>query len=156
MGERERSYILIEPEDLRRLAEIARADREELFARNGDLAHCYADRVLCVALCQGAAAHFLDPTVGINDFDVWTFLRAHEARLFSPRRRIARDFGDPKFGKSSDRPDFVGKRVDLIGRSIPATGDEDPAAALQRYLSSRQTRSAACLAAKAVVLLEPG
>lgn len=156
MGEGERSYLAIDLEDLQRLAEIARADREELFTRNAHLARCYRDRVICVALCQGAALHFVDTTVGINDFDVWTFFRAHEAGPFPPRRRVERDFGNPKFGRSSDRPDFDGKRVDLIGRSIPAACDEDPASTIQHYLVSQRTRSARCLAEKALIFLEPG
>ncbi len=55
----ERSYKRIEDADLERLGRLAQADRQEFFARNPRWRH-YADRIVCVALCQGAALHFLD------------------------------------------------------------------------------------------------
>ncbi len=33
----------------------------------------YAGRLVCRALCQGAALHYLDGTNGVKDFDVWSF-----------------------------------------------------------------------------------
>jgi hypothetical protein len=56
----ERSFEPITDEDLARLSALARADREELFGRKPLLGQRYAHRVLCVALCQGAALHYLD------------------------------------------------------------------------------------------------
>src|SRR4029450_2507130 len=50
----DRSYERIRPEDLRRLAAIARDDQDARFNRRARW-RPYADRVLCVALCQGAA-----------------------------------------------------------------------------------------------------
>jgi len=68
---------------------------------------------------------------------------------------VSRDFGLGKFGRSPDRPDFNGRRVDLIGRSIDVRPGESVLSALRRYLRDGKTTSARCLAAKAVVLLEP-
>ena len=58
--------------DLLRLAEIARHDRQRMFAANPNW-RAYGDRLLAVTLCQGAALHYLDGHTGVKDFDVWTF-----------------------------------------------------------------------------------
>jgi hypothetical protein len=108
-----------------------------------------------VALCQGAALHWINGQNGIKDFDVWTFYAALPSVEFPPRWRGQMDFGDPKFGQTSDKPEFVGRRVDLLGRSLPVTLGTDPVAMLQSYLSRGRTESAQQLAKKAVVLLEP-
>lgn len=114
------------------------------------------ERLICVALCQGAARHFIDGKNGVKDFDVWTFFAAHpDAPGFPWRRREARDFGDPKFGRSPDRPNFVGRHVDLLGRSLEVAKDADPMFVLRRYLSEGRTKTAHRLSEKAVVLLEP-
>ena len=69
----------IELEDLARLRRIATQDRELFFARNPDVA-IYSDRLITVALCQGAALHFVDRKNGVKDLDVWTFYAEHPAR----------------------------------------------------------------------------
>jgi hypothetical protein len=65
------------------------------------------------------------------------------------------DFGLPDFGQSPDRPQFLGRRVDLLGRSINVGEGEDPAEAIRRWLVTSPTKSAYYLRQKAVVLLEP-
>ncbi len=150
-----RSLAQIMIPDLQRLAAIARADREELYRRNPALGRLYADRLISVALCQGAALHYIDGQNGIKDFDVWTFFRAHPKRPFPYRRNVHCDFGDPKFGISLDRPGFTGRRVDLIGRSIPHKRGQSPIEAIQDYLASSRNKSPRLLARKAVIILEP-
>ena len=54
-----------------------------------------------------------------------------------------------------DRPDFTGRRVDLIGRSIKTDNVSDPVAVLRSYLRSARTESAKPLAKKAVIIIEP-
>lgn len=149
-----RSYKLLTLEDLDRLRAIAIAGRQEFFAR-GPRCAALSNRVLCVALCQGAALHWVDGKNGIKDFDVWTFYEALPNVEFPPRWRVERDFGNDKFGQSPDKPEFIGRRVDLLGRSLQVESDADPTAALQAYLSFGKTESARQLAKKAVVLLEP-
>ncbi|HZF57984.1 MAG TPA: hypothetical protein VEZ19_05865, partial [Rubrobacter sp.] len=121
-----RSYERISLEDLRRLAGIARLDREDLFARRpryGVLEDC----LVCVALCQGAALHFVDGENGVKDFDVWTFYAARpDHPVFPWRRRVARMFGDPRFGLPPDKPGFLDRRVDLLGRSIEVGTEGTP------------------------------
>jgi hypothetical protein len=150
-----RSYEPITRDDLVRLADIARADREDRFERKPRWRYLYADRILAVALCQGAALHFVNGRNGVKDFDVWTFYSASLEAPFPARWRTVRDFGSPKFGQTADHPNYVGRRVDLIGRSVDASRHDDPVMAVRRYLSAGRTESARLLAAKAVVLLEP-
>jgi hypothetical protein len=142
-------------EDLERLAKIARQDRETFFQSSPGWAESYAERALCVALCQGAALHYLDGTTGINDFDVYTFYRSHPQKRWYAKRIKSYDFGDAKFGQSVDRPDFVGRRVDCLGRAIDVQEGEDVITALRRYLQSGKTETARLLATKAIVLLAP-
>ena len=154
MPSAQRSMKRISDRDLARLAEVAARDRAEFFSRRRGFGSRLGD-VLCVALCQGAAVHYVDGKNGIKDFDVWTFYRRRGAAQFPPRRVASRDFGNAKFGRSPDRRDFVGRRVDLLGRSINVKRGESPIVALRRYLTEAKTASARCLADKAIVVLEP-
>lgn len=150
-----RSYEpLIEP-DLKRLGQIAASDRADLFRRKPETGRLYGDRLFAVALCQGGALHYLNGTNGIKDLDVWSFFKPNPERQFPYRRRAQLDFGDPKFGQSKDAPQFIGRRVDHIGRAIPAADYSDPVAVLRRYLHAGATESARRLADKAVILIEP-
>jgi len=150
----ERSYKRITDRDLARLAEIAAADREAFIDAHPRYAPL-SRRVVCVALCQGAALHFVDGRNGIKDFDVWTFYARTPRAVFPPRRRVTRDFGFPKFGQSPDWHHFVGRRVDMLGRSVNATDTAKSIATIRRYFESGRTASARFLRQKAVVLLEP-
>jgi hypothetical protein len=141
--------------DLARLSRLARADRADHFRRKPATGRLYAGRLFAVALCQGAALHYRDGKNGVKDFDVWSFYTEHPTRPFPYRRRGRGDFGDPKFGKSDDSPRYVGRRVDLIGRSIPGADRSKPVETLRRYLRSGATESARHLAQKAVVILDP-
>jgi hypothetical protein len=109
-----RSYEPLTKADLRRLGEIAAADRTDLFRRKPDTGRLYADHLFAVALCQGGALHYLDGKNGIKDLDVWSFFKPNPKRQFPYRRRAQLDFGDPKFGTSEDAPHFVGRRVDQL------------------------------------------
>jgi hypothetical protein len=113
-----RSYKPITLRDLARLSKLAAVDRADHFRRKPATGHLYAGRLFAVVLCQGAGLHYLDGKNGVKDFDVWSFYVEHPARPFPYRRRGRADFGDPKFGKSDDSPQYAGRRVDLIGRSV--------------------------------------
>jgi hypothetical protein len=110
---------------------------------------------IAIALCQGAALHYIDKKNGVKDFDVWCFFRANPRRPFPYRRNASADFGDPKFGKSPDWEHYIGRRVDLLGRSLLVSTTEAPADALRNYLSAGRTVSARALAAKAMILIYP-
>lgn len=150
-----RSYEPLTIEDLRRLGELAERDRQDLFYRKPETRDLYANHLFAVALCQGGALHYLNGTNGIKDLDVWSFYRANPLRQFPYRRRVSVDFGDSKFGTTDDSPNFVGRRVDLIGRSIDMVDCADPVEVLREYLRSGKTQSAQCLAQKAMILIEP-
>lgn len=141
--------------DLLRLGTIASQDRNGLFDRKPELARLYSDQVFAVALCQGSALHYQDGKNGVKDLDVWSFYRASSGRPFPYRRRGVADFGDPKFGKTDGFHHFLGRRVDLLGRSIKAKDFSDPVAVLRNYLAAGKTESARLLAQKAVILIEP-
>ena len=152
----DRSLATIELADLRRLAELAADAEAELFERNPQGSGRYADRLLGRALCQGAAVHYVDGRNGVKDFDVWSFYAELAGWPFPPRWRGTRDFGPSKFRRyPGDPARYSGRRVDCLGRSLPAALGADPAEAVRRYLARRRTESARQLAAKAVILIDP-
>jgi hypothetical protein len=141
-----RNHGRFTPQVLDRLAAIAAEDREDRFRRRPRWAP-YRDRVLCVALCQGAAMHYVDGKNGVKDLDVYTFF-AHDGKVgtWPPRWRIEHRF---------DLDPFQGHYVDLIGRSLAEEVGTDPVLTVQRYLSDRPTATARALAQKAAVILDP-
>jgi hypothetical protein len=155
VGPEGRSFATITLADLSRLAEIAAEDRTQFFSNHPDWAELYADRYIATALCQGAGLHYLTGSVGIHDFDVYSFFAKHPAREWYAKRNRPVDFGDPKFGRSPNRPEYVGRRVDLMGRGIECQLGSDPASCIRNWLSAGKTASAKLLAHKAVVLLDP-
>jgi hypothetical protein len=155
VGREGRSFLRIRPRDLDRLAELAANDRASFFAAHPAWAQSYADRYIGSALCQGAALHFMDGKVGVQDFDVYSFFHANPKRQWYAKRSKHVDFGDPRFGQSLDQPDFVGRRVDLFSRGISHHAGESAAACIRRWIEEGTTYSAQCLAKKAVVLLDP-
>lgn len=151
----DRSYERLTDDDLARLAAIAEDDRDARIARRPRWKP-YADRVLCVALCQGAALHYVDGRNGIKDLDVYTFYAEHPTGPFPYRWLTNADFGPSRFGRYPGDPDrFVGRRVDLLGRSLNVSLDVDPVEAVRGYLAAGRTETARQVAKKAVVLLEP-
>jgi len=87
----------------------------------GPRARAAPGRLLGRDLCQGAALHYVDGRNGVKDFDVWSFYAQHDDWPFPARWRGTRDFGPSKFGRyPGDPPGYAGRRVDLLGRSLPA------------------------------------
>ena len=137
-----RSLARIDGNDLLRLAELAADVEAGLFARHPRGAGRYG-RLVCRALCQGAALHYLDGTNGVKDFDVWSFYAERGDGPFPYRWRGTADYGPSKFGRyPDDPPSFTGRRVDLLGRSLDVPLDAEPAKVLRDYLSAARTRSA--------------
>ena len=156
MSDHHRSYERIDVADLLHLDDLARGDEEDLFRRAPGGSGRYEGRLICRALCQGAALHYVDGVNGVKDFDVWSFYRALESGPFPYRRVGNADFGPSKFRRwPYDPARFAGRRIDLIGRSLPADPSADPASVLRTYLATGTTESARQLAAKAVVLINP-
>jgi hypothetical protein len=152
----DRSLVRIGRADLLRLAALAADAEADLFRRNPQGSGRYAGRLLGRALCQGAALHYVNGRNGVKDFDVWSFYAQYDDWPFPARWRGTRDFGPSRFGRySGDPPRYSGRRVDLLGRSLPVEPGADLADVLRRYLATRRTDSAKALAAKAMVLLYP-
>ena len=86
---------------------------------------------------------------------MWSFFREQPGQPIPRRPVVYRDLGVSKFGKSSDRPDFIGRRVDLLLKSIAFAPGASPVTALQQYLAKGRTKTARCLAQKAIILIEP-
>jgi hypothetical protein len=155
-GDSDRSLARIDLADLLRLAALAADAEAELFRRNPQGSGRYAGRLLGRALCQGAALHYVNESNGVKDFDVWSFYAQLDDWPFPARWRGTRDFGPSKFGRyPGDTPRYSGRRVDLLGRSLPAGPGTDLADVLRRYFAARRTDSSKALAAKAVVLINP-
>jgi hypothetical protein len=151
----ERSLAEIELADLLRLDALADQAEAELFARNPQGSGRYAHRLLGRALCQGAAVHNVNRQNGVKDFDVCSFSAQLDDWPFPPLWRGTRDFGPSKFGRyPGDPAPYSGRRVDMLGRSLPAAPGADPADAIRGYLAAGRTESAKRLAAKAVVLID--
>ena len=152
----ERSYEKIKREDLEKLLKFADEDREDFFTRYPRWKKLYFNRIICIALCQGAAQHYVDGKNGVKDFDVWTFYAEHPSAQFPYRRAGSRDFGISKFGcHPSDIRKFKGRCVDLIGRSLKCSLKADPIETLRAYLDKSQTKTSKELSKKAVVILFP-
>jgi hypothetical protein len=101
VGPEGRSYLPVEQADLQRLLELATTDMAQFFSHYPNWAKYYADRVLGVALCQGAALHHCFGEVGINDFDVYTFFAAHPlSRQGSQKTTFRTDSRIPKKRKN--------------------------------------------------------
>jgi hypothetical protein len=154
VGPEGRSFAPITIDDLKRLSEIASQDRKGFFRAHPQWAKLYERRVICVALCQGAALHYIDGTTGVNDFDVYTFYEKNPLKDLYAKRIKSYDFGNPKFGKSLGKLNFTGRRVDCLFRSVNKYPKENAKNAIWRYLEEGKTETARLLSAKAVVFLE--
>src|SRR5271165_6774786 len=91
-----RSLARIDRNDLLRLAALAAEVEAGLFARDPQGPGRYAGRLVCRALCQGAALHYVDAANGVKDFDVWSFYAQRADRPFPYRWRGAADYGPSK------------------------------------------------------------
>jgi hypothetical protein len=65
-----RSLVHIDRNDLLRLAQLATDVEVRLIARYPRGAGRYVGRLVCRALCQGGALHYLDARNSVKDFDV--------------------------------------------------------------------------------------
>lgn len=158
-GPSERSKAPLTTDHLKRLGAIAHEDRESLFARNPHLA-VYRDRILLVALCQGAGRHYLDGVNGVKDLDVYTFYAEHPGVPWPYRRRGGADFGPSELGwhPADERvrgTRFLGRAVDLLGRALRVPPDADPVDAVRAWLQTNNS-TPALLRQKAVIGIEPG
>ncbi len=141
--------------DLRRLATLALEYFDDLFERRPYPSGRFRGRLLLVALCQGAALHYVDGRHGVKDFDVWGFFKALPNVSFPPRGHGRRDFGPSRFGRHPD-DHYEGRHVDILGRSIDVGLREDPIEAVRRWLANGLRGSSAWhLAQRPVIAIYP-
>ena len=92
------------------------------------VARQYAGRLMMLTLCQGAAQNYLYGAHGKNgrgvkDLDVWAFHYDGLERPFPSRTHWRTDFGESHLGCNPHDDGYVGRRIDITGRSIPFVGN---------------------------------
>jgi len=149
-----RSQEKITTSDLKKLLRLAQSDIDHFFERNPEYKKLYEGKEVLIALCQGAALHYIDGENGVKDFDVWFFYPKFSKQL-PYRRRGKVDFGKSKFGKSVDDVDFIGRRIDILIRSDLCFKANKPAESIVKYLNSAKSATSKHLSHKAVIGLYP-
>jgi hypothetical protein len=149
-----RSLEKITKSDLRKLLLLARGDIDDFFERKPEYRKLYKGKEVLVALCQGAALHYVDGVNGVKDFDVWFFYPKYSKQL-PYRRRGTVDFGPSKFGSFPKDVGFRGRRTDVLMRSDSAFSTGSPDTAIEQYLTNAKTSTAKHLSHKAVIGLYP-
>ena len=148
-----RSHERITKSDLQKLLALAKTDIDDFFNRKPEY-RGYKGKEALIALCQGAALHYIDGKNGVKDFDVWFFYPRLSKQL-PYRRRGTVDFGPSKFGKSLKDMGFRGRRIDVLMRSESSFSAKSPIMGLHQYLNTAKTATSKHLSRKAVIGLFP-
>jgi hypothetical protein len=136
--------------ELRDLATLAQREESDFFARNPHLSELYRNRLIAVALCQGAALQFVGRGYGVADFDVHFFYNQNPSkpRLSRAVKRLTADVGN-----------FEHAPIDFVRTVVPSllcgSHDNDAQTLLRGFLQQKPTANAAHLSKKAVVGLIP-
>ena len=147
MKSHNRSYFSLNINDLKKLKKLALKEHEEFFKRNPHLKSAYYNSLIGICLCQGAASHYLNPSVGIKDFDIWFFYVKDDSTYFpyGARKRI-------KIG-------YKGKPIDFLKRAIPKniydSNFNNTEQIIMNYLLKRDTTTKKLLLKKAIIGLYP-
>jgi hypothetical protein len=151
----QRSFQPFRSQDLQRLTDIAKDDLDRFCQRNPDYVEL-KKTLFAICLAQGGAMHFVDGKSGVKDLDVWLFFRiSSTGQIYPPRVRHECDFGDPYFGRHPNDVGYLGRRVDILGRSIPMDQHQTIIDALRAYLKSGMSITPRKLAEKAIVIIWP-
>jgi hypothetical protein len=143
----ERIYDIITNDDLRQLSELSLKEHEEFFKRNRRLKGAYFNSLIGVCLCQGAASHYINPNIGIKDFDIWFFYVENKSIDF-PYRAIR-----------TIKKGYKNKPIDFLRRAIPKgiydLFPDDPEKIIMKYLLEKNTTTKKFLIKKAIIGLFP-
>ena len=148
-----RSKEIITKSDLKKLLRLASIDINSFFDRNPKYKEHQGEETL-VALCQGAALHYIDKTNGVKDFDVWFFYPSKNITLPYRRRGVV-DFGVSNFGKHPNVKEYLGRTVDVLMRSDSYFKCKNPQKAMVNYLVLKKSETSYSLSQKAVIGLHP-
>ncbi len=132
------------------LATLAIAEEKAFFERNPHLIELYRQRLILVALCQGAALQYLGCGYGVKDFDIHFFYAQNPNK---PRlsRAVKRDYAD--VGAFPKAPiDFIRT---VVPKAQPHLKSEVTIQIIQEFLNSKPTKNAEHLSQKAVIGLYP-
>jgi hypothetical protein len=133
--------------ELRTLSDLAGTEEQDFFRRNAHVVPMYRQRLLAIALCQGAALQYLGRGYGVSDFDVHYFYSQNpkKPRLSRTVKRVWTKVGS-----------FEDVAVDFIRTVIPSgVRGSDPVHTIQKFLRERPTPNARHLAGKAVIGVFP-
>lgn len=134
--------------DLEVLLGFALKEHDAFFQRNPRLWEAYHNSLVGVALCQGAAWHYINTSIGIKDFDIWLFYRKHEKVDLRCRRRKSIESG-----YKCRRIDFLRRAID---RDLCDAYSNEADKCIMQYLLQRNTQTKRLLLRKPVVGLFPG
>jgi len=141
----ERIYVPLTITDLKRLKDLALREHKDFFGRNP---HLRDNSLIGICLCQGASSHYLNPQVGIKDFDIWHFYE--ENREINFPNRAHKRIGNGYLGRPID---FL-KRV--IPRCICSSFPNDSERIIMEYLTKRRdTTTKKLLLKNAIIGLYP-
>jgi len=147
MASEERLYDSLSINDLKKLRELALEEHKSFFKRNPHLHKAFYNSLIGICLCQGAASHYLDPTVGIKDFDIWHFY------LESKKSRF------PYRAHKKIKNGYKGKSIDFLKRVIPKRiydlSPKSPEKIIMNYLLEKNTKTKKLLLKKAIIGLYP-
>lgn len=147
MSNSKRIYTKLYKNDLKQLKNIALNEHNNFFKRNYHLKTAYKNSLIGICLCQGAASHYLNPSIGIKDFDIWYFYIKSRNTNFPYRA-----FKTIKDG-------YKGRYVNFLKRAIPKyiynSYSSGPEQVIMKYLFERNTKTKILLLKKAVIGLYP-
>lgn len=147
MASAERLYDPLTTDDLEQLKELALKEHKEFFKRNLHLKSAYYNSLIGICLCQGAASHYLNPNVGVKDFDIWHFYVENRGINFPYRAHKRIDGG------------YKGKSIDFLKRAISKdihdSYSKNSGQVIMKYLLERNTNTKKLLLKKAIIGLFP-
>ena len=133
--------------DLEVLQELALKEHDAFFQRNPRLREAYHSSLVGIALCQGAAWHYINTSIGIKDFDIWLFYRKSEKVNLRCRHRKSVEDG------------YKRRRIDSLRRAIDRdlcdVYSNEADKCIMQYLLQRDTQTKRLLLRKSVVGLFP-
>lgn len=147
MSNLKRIYTKLNKNDLKQLKNIAINEHENFFKRNPHLKIAYYNSLIGICLCQGAASHYLNSSVGIKDFDIWHFYIENKNFKFPYRAR-----------KKIENA-YLGRHIDFLKREISKDICDhflnDIGKIIMKYLFERNTKTKTFLLKKAIIGLFP-